>query len=117
MRRSAHKKQLDLAIPRQWGGKRKNAGRKRRGPRPRVDHRPRGVLAGRFPVLVTVRLRPEWRGLRRKSLLRALHRVVLRTNARALVRIVEFCFIDDHLHAVVESADGPTLARGLQGFG
>ena len=115
-RRARKMKQLDLTI-RTRGGRRKNAGRKRKAARPQVPHRARGVEAGRYPVLVTIRVRDEWRGLRKKALRRALLEVVRRTNERGLVRIVEFCFIDDHVHLIVEAANAAALARGMQGFG
>jgi putative transposase len=108
--------QLEMKIPVR-GGRRAGAGRKRVAGRPQVRHRMRGVQAGRKPVLVTLRVRDEWRGLRRKELRRRLLEAVRRTNERGLVRIVEFCFIDDHIHMIAEAADGRALARGMQGFG
>jgi len=108
-------KQLELIIP-TWGGARCNAGRKRCADRRQVRHRERAVQAGRFPVIVTLRVRKEWRGLRSKGLRRVLFDVVRRTNDGGLIRIVEFCFIDDHLHLIVEAADGNALARGMKGF-
>src|SRR5689334_9894235 len=116
-KRSAKKGQLELVVPR-WGGKPKGAGRKRRAGRaPRVDHRRRDVRAGRFPVLVTLRIRPEWRSLRVKDLLRLLHGVVRATCDRGLVRIKQFSFMRDHVHLIVEADDGVAVSRGMQGFG
>jgi REP element-mobilizing transposase RayT len=99
-----------------WGGKRKGAGRKRVAARPQVPHRTRPNHAARFPVLVTVRLRPEWRGLRHDKVAAHVRDIVERTNARGLVRICEYTAIDDHMHLLVEAADRSLLSRGMKGF-
>ena len=47
-----------------WGGKRRGAGRKPVGERAGVPHAKRPRLAARYPVLVTMRLRPGLASLR-----------------------------------------------------
>ena len=108
-------RQMELVIP-TWGGRRRGAGRKRVAERPRVSHRTRPVHVARHPVHVTIRMRAEWHRLRTKALLKRLLQVVRATNDRGLVRIVEFCFLRDHVHLVVEARDAAHLARGMQGF-
>jgi REP element-mobilizing transposase RayT len=115
-KRRCKAKQLELIIS-TWGGKRDGAGRKRVAAHRQVRHRARGIDAGRKPLLVTLRVRDEWRGLRNKAMRRALLDAVRRTNLRGLIRIVEFCFIDDHVHLIVEAPDARVLSRGMQGFG
>ena len=51
---------------RSHGGPRKNAGRKRAGPRALVSHRTREVIGGKEPLHVTVRLMEGLPSLRRK---------------------------------------------------
>ena len=107
--------QLELPLC-TWGGRRKNAGRKRVAARPQVSHATRPQHPARYPLLVTVRVRPEWTGLRRLDLNRHLRAVVARTNARGLIRICEFTTIDDHLHLMIEASDRAALSRGMKGF-
>src|SRR5687768_4737867 len=96
--------QLELTLP-TWGGRREGAGRKRVAARRQVSHRVRNVRAGRFPVIVTMRLRREWRGLREPELLAPLRALVAAVNAGGVLRLVEYCFLDDHVHLLVEAAD------------
>ena len=106
--------QLQLALrQRGRGGRRPNAGRKAG---PRVSHHPREKLAHRFPVHVTLRLRPEVWNLRSKRCFRALCSAFARGRERRGFRLVHFSVQGNHLHLVVEAPDERGLARGMQGL-
>jgi putative transposase len=83
--RSKRSKQLELEI-RTWGGKRKNAGRKRVAIRPRVPHLRRPELHRSHPVLVTVRICDGVPSLRQPA------------------------------HLIVEAEDRDSLSRGMRGL-
>src|SRR6186997_2011275 len=61
-------RQEELLFPPGRGGRRRGAGRKPRGARAGVAHRPRPAIRKRTPVHVTVRLVPEVGSLRRFKL-------------------------------------------------
>ena len=66
-------KQEQFTFPNGWGGRRKGAGPKPRGERAGVSHRTRAPLAARFPVEVTMRVKPglpSLRGLKEHAALR-----------------------------------------------
>jgi REP element-mobilizing transposase RayT len=113
--RAARARQGELAFS-SWGGRRKGAGRKRRGPRPRVDHRTRPALAPRFPVHVTTRLRAGLPSLRRQEELRVLHEAFFAGMERFGFRLVHFSVQSNHLHMIAEARDRHALALGMQGL-
>jgi REP element-mobilizing transposase RayT len=98
------------------GGRRSGAGRKPSGPRKRVPHVVRPVLASRFPVHVTTRLRAELPGLRRGETLRVLHQAFFAGCERFGFRLVHFSVQSNHLHLVAEAQDREALWRGMQGL-
>ena len=111
-------RQIELRF-RQWGGKRRNAGRPPRGATPGVAHLARRIVAGRRPVHVTMRVVEGLPSLRE----RVLGAVVLgaladarggRVGAR--FRVVHFSVQSNHLHLVVEADDATSLARGAGGL-
>jgi hypothetical protein len=65
--------QAELPLPRR-GGRRRGAGRKPRGARAGVAHRPRPSIRRNTPVHVTVRLVPEVGNVRRFKLAPAMRR-------------------------------------------
>src|SRR6188474_1015321 len=67
-------RQQELLFPPGRGGRRRGAGRKPRGARAGVSHRPRPVIRKRTPVHVTVRLVPEVGSLRRFKLVPAMRK-------------------------------------------
>ncbi len=106
--------QLPLALrPRGRGGARAHAGRKKG---PRVSHHPREKLASRFPVHVTLRVRPEVWNLRSRRCFRALCGAFSRGKERRGFRLVHFSVQGNHLHLVVEAPGERGLSRGMQGL-
>ena len=98
------------------GGARKGAGRKPKGERAGVPHRPRGTLAPRFPVHVTVRLRAGLPSLRRKGTVQELERCFAAGRERFGFRLVHYSIQSNHLHLLAEAEGRPSLARGMQGL-
>lgn len=95
------------------GGWRPNAGR-RRG-RKTVPHDTRPVHKARLPVHVTLRLRGDAPSIGREWLMPML-RCAVRDSQKPRFRIVEFNFLSNHVHVLVEADDTATLSRGVQGF-
>src|SRR5688572_32756059 len=109
-------RQAQFAFPNGWGGRRKGAGPKPRGARPGVSHRARAPLAARFPVEVTMRVKPglpSLRGLREHAALRA---AIVAGCERAGFRLVHYSVQSNHLHLIVEGSCRNGLSRGLQGL-
>jgi putative transposase len=100
---------------RSWGGKRKGAGRKKK-PGAGVSHLARPKLAARFPVHVTVKVKPEVFGLRSRRSFRVIQRAFYAGNNRFGFRLNHFSVQGDHLHLIVEAADSAALAKGMQGL-
>ncbi len=98
------------------GGLRAGAGRKAKGERPLVPHRPREVLAKHFPVHVTMRLRPGLSSLRRTSVRRVLERAFAASRERFGTRLVHYSIQSNHVHMIVEAEGRQALSRAMQGF-
>jgi REP element-mobilizing transposase RayT len=98
------------------GGARANAGRRPAGARPGVAHRSRAVLRAGVPVHVTLRVRREAAGLRRRKQYQAIRAVMRRTGHKADFRIVHYSVQGNHFHLICEATDKRLLARGVQGF-
>ena len=98
-----------------WGGKRRGAGRKRSGERSRVSHAKRALLAARFPVLVTLRLRDGLKSLRADDT-NALLMSAFAAGSNGSFRVVEFSILSNHLHAIVEASDQRALSRAMIGL-
>jgi REP element-mobilizing transposase RayT len=99
-----------------WGGKRKNAGRKRAGARPRVQHRARPEIRARTPVHVTLRLLPEIGRLRRRDQYRAIRQALARTAHDPRCRICQYSIQGNHLHLIVEPDGKAGLRHGMIAF-
>jgi REP element-mobilizing transposase RayT len=97
------------------GGARAGAGRKC-GPRPAIRHRPRPPLRPGTPVHVSLRVRPEAAGLRRRKQHQAIRAVMRKTGHKAGFRICHYSIQGNHLHLICEATDERLLARGVQGF-
>jgi len=106
--------QLELR-PRTWGGRRPGAGRKPSGRKVGVPHRTRSPHLSRHPAHVTLRAQGVLPSLRGSRLFSALRRGLVLGSRRGL-RILEFSVQHDHLHLIVEAADGRALSRGIQGL-
>ncbi|MEQ1894898.1 MAG: transposase [Planctomycetota bacterium] len=98
-----------------WGGKRKGAGRKPKGERALVTHRPRPKLKHYTPALVTLRLCANLPSLRDDGVLAVVKDARLK-SAREDFRIVHFSIQTNHLHLIVEAQDNAVLARGMKSF-
>lgn len=114
MHRRKHR-QLTLAIPPTWGGKRKGAGRKPTHARPGPLHKTRPPHNARHPVHVTLRAASGIPSLRGEIVFAAL-RDALKASGRAAFRLLHFSVQSDHMHLVVEADSREALVRGLQGL-
>lgn len=107
-------RQLELPLERNWGGRRKGAGRRPKGERAGVPHDPRPELDGRTPLHVTLRMLPHVFNLRsRRSFRRIAHGL-----AAALFlpdfRVVAFSVQGNHVHLIVEAEDKGALGRAMR---
>lgn len=99
------------------GGARRGAGRKRTLPgKPRMAHRSRASFAPRFPIHVTVRMRPEIARLRNFVLVPVLRRAFVHGCKRDAFRICQFSIQGNHVHLMCEATSKDALARGMQGW-
>jgi putative transposase len=101
---------------RTWGGARRGAGRKGRGPRKRVAHRARASFRGRCPLHVTLRLVDGLPSLRERSTYRALLSAMGGGSERFGMRLVHWSVLGNHMHLMVEATDRRALSRGMQGL-
>jgi putative transposase len=115
-RRSQRPRQLDLRLP-TWGGARPGAGRKPTGDRPGVAHATRPRLAARFPVHVTLRVRPHVYQLRSRRCFRVLGAAFLAARERHGVRLCHYSVQGNHVHLIVEARDAAALGRAMKGLG
>lgn len=112
---SRQPEQLDFDR-RRWGGRRPGAGRKP-GPKPRVRHRSRERLAGRFPCHVTLKVREDVPALRTVKLVRELEHSFADGCDRGDFRLVHYSLQEDHAHLIVEAKDRSALGRGIKAIG
>jgi len=98
------------------GGRRPRAGRPKRGRFASERHARRPRLTGREPVLVTARVAPAARGLRRWRIYHAIRRALATAMARADFRVVHVSIQRTHVHLIVEAASHQALSRGMQGL-
>jgi len=118
MNRTVHEiarssRQHGLAFP-SWGGARRSAGRKRRGPRRRVEHRKRPSHAGREPLHVTVRLRDGLPTLRARPVRGVVVDALADGGYRFGFRLNQFSLQSNHIHLIAEAEDRTALGRGMQ---
>jgi REP element-mobilizing transposase RayT len=107
--------QGELPLPRR-GGTRRGAGRKPRGARAGVAHRPRPPIRRKTPVHVTVRLVPDVGNVRRFKLAPAMRRAIAGGAVKDGFRLCQFSIQRNHLHLACEADSNEALARGMQGF-
>jgi hypothetical protein len=108
--------QLALAARGKRGGRRVRSGRKPKDPAARKGHRPRPLLAARFPVHVTLKVLRDVPYLRRGDCFRVLRVAFARGKDRFGFRLAHFTVQGDHLHLVCEAKDKDSLTRGMQGL-
>ncbi|HZX97227.1 MAG TPA: transposase [Myxococcales bacterium] len=107
-------KQQELPL-KSWGGARRGAGRKPKGGRKNVPHRPRRRFR-RGALHITTRVRPEVWNLRSHRCFRALRRAFAGGCARFGFRLIHFSVQGNHLHMIVEAPDAETLGRAMKGL-
>lgn len=107
-------RQLMLEFPPTWGGRRRNAGRKRVAPRPMTPHRARPLHDARHPVHVT--LRAALRPLRSQHVYPTVRLALLGATRRdpKNFRILQYSVQYDHLHLVVEASSRRALSSGVR---
>jgi REP element-mobilizing transposase RayT len=98
------------------GGYRAGAGRPRKREGEHKGHRPRAALTSRYPVHVTLKLRPDRENLRRGRCFRVLRQCFARGKDRFGFRLGHFTAQSNHLHLICEAPDAAALARGMQGL-
>jgi len=108
-------RQLPLAL-KTWGGRRKRAGRKPKGLRALVPHKPRAPLRPGWALHTTLRVHGHVWNLRSARSFRVLHRCFAAGKDRFGFRLVHYSIMGNHLHLVVEAPDNEALARGMQGL-
>jgi len=108
-------RQLGLEF-RTWGGKRAGAGRKPRGAKAGVSHRPRPDWRQRRPLHITLRMAPHVYNLRSRRSFRVIEAALWIGGDRFEVRIVHFSVQGNHLHLIAEAANRRALARAIQGL-
>ncbi|MEO8845746.1 MAG: hypothetical protein ABI591_07515, partial [Kofleriaceae bacterium] len=114
------------------GGKRKGAGRPKRGKRASERHKKRPTLSAYVPVHVVLRARSNVQSLRTHQVFRAIKEATFTAFAhdeRALRKqtvsaastkldrafhIVHISIQRTHIHLIVEASDRMALARGMQ---
>jgi len=109
----AHQHELEF---RSWGGPRRGAGRKRRGPRRRVPHLAREPLEARHPVHVTVRFHEGLPSLRRDGARAAIERAFRAAGERFGFRLAEYSLQTNHMHLIAEANDRDAFSRGMRGL-
>ena len=106
--------QLSLARTAGWGGRRKNAGRRKK-PGAGVGHSRRRRFTN-LPVHVTLRVRREVWNLRSRRCFRALAKAFAGGRERLGLRLCHFSVQGNHLHFLVEADNTRALSRGMQGL-
>jgi REP element-mobilizing transposase RayT len=81
-----------------------------------VSHLRRPEFAGRFPLHVTLRVRPEVGGLRTDRRFSKIKHAFRYGHDRFGMRLAEFSVQSNHVHLIVEAEDRRALARGIQGL-
>ena len=98
------------------GGKRKGAGRPKKGERASERHKVRESFRENEPVHITLRAVKAAKPLRGFDIYRAVRNAMVKTYARARIRITHLSIQGTHIHLIVEAANRLELARGMQGF-
>src|SRR3954452_20592176 len=107
-------KQQELPL-KSWGGARRGAGRKAKGSRKNVPHRPRRRFR-RGALHITTRVRSEVWNLRSPRCFRALRRAFACGCGRFCFRLIHFSVQGNHLHMIVEAPDAESLGRAMKGL-
>src|ERR1044071_5256234 len=108
--------EVQLALFKKRGGKRRGAGRPPKGTRAGAPHKERPVLQARYPVHVALRVVSAVGNLRRRTVYQAIREATITTARREDFRIVQLSIQRTHVHLIVEADDKKALAKGLPGF-
>jgi REP element-mobilizing transposase RayT len=81
-----------------------------------VSHLRRPELKARHPVHVTMRLAKELPNLRHKPLARLVLSALHAAKQRLGASLVHFSIQSNHLHLIVEAADGRALSSAMKGL-
>ncbi len=76
----------------------------------------KSMLAARFPVHVTKRVRRDVTRLRRFELCKVLRKAFVHGCRRGEFRICQFSIQRDHMHVITEAESNRALSRGVQGW-
>jgi len=107
---------FDFPKPRVHGGKRKGAGRKRRGPRSRVSHRARSSFGRERALHVTCRIGEGLPCLRDPATVVVLMNYLARMGKKEGFRVVEYSIQGNHIHLICEAVDDVALSRAMNGL-
>jgi REP element-mobilizing transposase RayT len=117
------KRHVQMSLPKadkngqKRGGRSNNrAGRPKRGRYASERHQTRPELSGREPVLITARVSPQTRELRRRSVYQAIRRALQTALVRTDFRVVHMSIQRTHLHLLVEADGKHALSTGMQGL-
>jgi hypothetical protein len=113
--RRHHRRQLCLPVPRTWGGRRANAGRRRATRWAAPPHSRRPFHHARHPVHVTLRARQGLPSLCSVEIFAEVRRA-LGAAGKVFFRVLQFSVQTDHVHLVVEADGTLALTRGTQGL-
>jgi REP element-mobilizing transposase RayT len=122
MARRARKRHVQQAIRfpdknGQWrGGKRRGAGRPKKGRRASEKHQTRERFKSSVPLHVVLRAAAIIGRLRKRDIYMALREAMITAFHRDDFRIVHVSIQDNHIHLLVEATNWLALARGMQGF-
>ena len=90
-------------------------GRKPKGEKAGVPHRPRPFVPGK-PMHVTLKVVSSMPKLRQRFAWMAARRALVLALSRADFRICQVSIQGNHVHLIVEADTASALARGMQGF-
>jgi REP element-mobilizing transposase RayT len=113
--RAASAPQIELDLrPRTWGGKRENAGRRRRKGKHDSPHRPRPEHCERDPVHITCRVRNGFGRLRKRHVHHAIKQALVKYVLLPTFRVVHTSIQGNHIHMLVEARDKDAIAEGMR---
>jgi len=117
MSRRCRKRHVQQSLElRTHGGKRRGAGRPRKGRRKNEPHVKRPSLSRRSPAHTILRVEKDIATLRKRDAYHAI-RIALRSSLRRPdFRVVHMSLQRKHIHLVVEADDACALARGMRGL-
>jgi REP element-mobilizing transposase RayT len=98
------------------GGKRRGAGRPKKGERASERHKTREAFRSNHPIHVTVRVERDIASMRGFEAYKAIRDALVSTYARNRIHVVHISIQGSHIHLIVEAANRMALARGMQGF-